>query len=221
MSSTWLKYAIPAVLLVAVGLGLSSLANEYGMPWLQGCTGILYVIAFVLLLQAVLLIVDNWRDGESIRYQAMKRAEHTTEPVLLAQHLAQMHPAAAEVFKSHGMLGWSVIPGKNVGDLPDHIIYGTRVTIEFARDFLLASNDEYVCPSQKFSNEGAKYYAPEMVGKENWVTDREQYDEFRRLLESLGRLYPPHGNLPAAWRKPWSPITCAATLGIQLETPTD
>lgn len=218
MSETWLKYALPAVLLASVGYAMQSVANAYSQAWGLGCAGIFYLTAFLFGLQAGQNLVMEWRDQNSIIYQAKRRAENETADVQLARMLTQMHPAAADVLRGHGMAGWWIVPGKEPGQLPDHIIYGTHVTIDFARDFLLSSTNDEVCPVQKFSNDGAKLYAPELIGKENWVEDRAQYSELCALFVSLGRLTPPFSNHPHAWRKPWDPARCAATLGIDLES---
>lgn len=217
MSETWLKYALPAVLLASVGYAVQSVANAYSQAWGLGCAGIFYLTAFLFGLQAAQNFIMEWRDQNSIIYQAKRRADNETSDVQLAKHLTQLHPAAADILRGHGLAGWSVIPGKEPDQLPDHIVYGTHITIEFMRDFLLSSNDEYVCPMQKFSNDGAKLYAPELIGKESWVEDREQYREACALLVSLGRLTPAYSNQPHAWRKPWNPARCAATFGIELE----
>ena len=118
MSETWLKYAIPAVVLATFGYTIQSLANVYA-TWGLGCAGVFYMSAILFGIQAAQNLIMEWRDQNSIIYQAKRRAENETADVQLAKHLTQLHPAAAEILRGHGLAGWSVIPGKEPDQLPD------------------------------------------------------------------------------------------------------
>jgi hypothetical protein len=148
-------------------------------------------------------------------FSERQRALALTPQVLLSENMKQMHPSAVAVLAMYGRTTWSVIPGRETSDQTIYILYGTQVTYAFAADFLFVSNRVSCAPEWKFSNEGAKKYAPEGL-EAGWCTDREQYQQLIAYLFGRMMVTRAHGNQAAAWIPPWNPETVAKLMNIEL-----
>jgi len=216
MNATWLWFAVGATWLAVGGGFVNSLAESYKMPQLLWCTGLLWLAALLMGWQASADFWLTWRQQDAWILTERQRALAMTPQTVLSENMRQMHPSAIDVLKLYGRMTWMILPGAEPDSQVEWVLYGTQCTYDFIGAFLEESNDTSCVPEWKFANDGAKLYAPKGM-KENWCTDREQYQQFIAFLYGLGRVTKAFGNQPAAWVGPWNPLNVGKTMAIRFD----
>ena len=209
------KWMVPAMFVPVFGT-VATWMVEQAELWMQIIGVVTGMWAVICLVSAIMNCWAYFSEIAINEFAETQRARATTELVMLSENMKALHPSAVNVLAMFGRATWQVIPGSLPDVDPIYVLYPTQVTYEFIAEFLRESNGQF-CPAEwKFTNDGAKHYAPEGL-KEGWCTDREQYQQLITYLQRRLMVTMPYGNQPAAYLGAWNPKMVAKVMNISLD----